>query len=135
MSDVIQRSRSASINLFIGEGNFDVALRIDELIQLKEKTGFGPSRLLRNLQEGEWGVEELREIIRLGLIGGGMSKQEAFTLMTRHVVAGYLLDMVPVAMQIVFAALAGVEDDPVGEPLAATETTETETSSGLPTSE
>lgn len=121
-------SRSAIIeNAFVGEGHYDLGLRIGELITLQEKLGSGPNKIAQRFLEGDWLVQDVTETIRLGLIGGGMSHKDAFDLVGRVVVPGHLYDYVGLAGQVVLAALGGVEDEPMGEAAGDTEPGEPQT--------
>lgn len=114
--------RSATLtNQFVGEGYYSLRLGIDELIQLQEKTGVGPNVVATRLLQQEWLVDDIRETIRLALIGGGMSQKEAFDMVKRCVKEGYLMDYVSVAANAIYAALTGIEDEPLpGEAEAPT---------------
>ena len=63
---------------------------------------------------------DVREILRLGLIGGGMKPFEALAMVKRYVEERPLLESMLVAAAVMQAALAGVPDDPVGKPQAET---------------
>ncbi len=66
-------------------------------------------------------VEDIRETIRLGLIGGGMQQRDAFDLVGRCIREGHLIEYASLAANLMFAALAGVEDEPIpGEAIAPT---------------
>ena len=114
--------RSATLaNQFVGEGYYSLRLGIDELIQLQEKLGAGPNVVATRLLQGEWLVDDIRETIRLALIGGGMSQKDAFDMVKRCVKEGYLMDYVSVAANALYAALTGIEDEPLpGEAEAPT---------------
>jgi len=114
--------RSATLaNQFVGEGYYPLRLGIDELIQLQEKLNAGPNVVATRLLQGEWMVDDIRETIRLALIGGGMSQKEAFDLVNRCVKEGYLMDYMSVAANALYAALTGIEDEPLpGEAEAPT---------------
>lgn len=117
-------SRSAKLDhRFVGEGYFDLSLRIGELIALQERLGVGPSALANRFVTGEWHVQDVRETIRLALIGGGLSQKEAHDLVERNVIAGHLLDYAALASEVICAALVGAEDEPLpGEAEAPTMT-------------
>lgn len=114
--------RSATLtDQFVGEGYYSLRLGIDELIQLQEKLAVGPNVVATRLLQGEWLVDDIRETIRLALIGGGMSQKEAFDMVKRCVKEGYLMDYVSVAANAIYAALTGIEDEPLpGEAEAPT---------------
>lgn len=128
-------SRSATLeNVPLGEGRFDLCLRIGELRTLTKKRGVSPPRMLRRFTEADWEPDDLIEVIRLALIGGGMSPNEALGIVERNITEGYLMDYLPTAMSAIYASLSGVENDPVGEDLADPETM-TSLGSGQPISE
>lgn len=108
------------MRLFLGEGEFDFALRIDELIELEQLTGDGIGMTHSRLSSGAYRIADLRGVIRLGLIGAGADKKEAHDLTTRHVKEGYLADCVLVARAVTGAAIVGSEDEPMGEGLGET---------------
>jgi hypothetical protein len=120
----IAASRSGLVTVFFNDGHYPMRLRIGELIGLQETLNCGPAQLLDRLRSGAWGVRDLIETCRLGLIGGGMGQKDAFDLVHRTVRDGYILEYLPVAFTVVMAALTGVEDDPIeddddaGEPMA-----------------
>lgn len=99
-------------------------LAIGQLRELQEKTGVGPLVTLRRLMDGTWHVDDVREAILLGLIGGGMNAAVAAKLVSRFVDPYPLAEAVPVARDIVMAAVIGVPEDPVGKPTAETAATE-----------
>ena len=107
------RSRSGLVTVFFNDGHYPMRLRIGELIQLQETLDCGPAQLLDRLRSGAWGVRDLIETIRLGLIGADMSQKDAFDLVGRTVRDGHILEYVPVAFTVILAALSGVEDDQI----------------------
>ena len=107
--------RSAKITRFVGEDDFDLCLRIGELIDLSEVRDCGPSLILQRLQTNNWYVQDITETVRLALIGGGMPQYEAKKLVNRSIKEGYLQVYMPVALECLFAALTGIEDQPDDE--------------------
>jgi len=121
-------SRSARVNLAFGDGEHDFRLGIGERRDLQEKTGVGLLTLHRRLLDGGWRNEDAREVLRCGLIGGGMSPPEALAMVKRWCDERPLMESVIPAALVVQAALYGGPDvETVGKadaPPAATETTE-----------
>jgi hypothetical protein len=111
-------SRSARVRRFFGDDEYDFRLGIGEAETVDEETGFGLMQLLERLPLMH--VAELRSVLRNGLIGGGMKRQEAWALVKRHLVEGYLVEATDVATAVLVACIRGVPDDPpdigVGEP-------------------
>jgi hypothetical protein len=118
-------SRSGKIRLVFGDGPHDFFLSIDGLEELQEKTGFGPEELYRRLGDGTWRSPRcIREPLRIGLVGGGMSSIDALVLVERYAGPGALIEVKTTAQAVIAASLIGApdEDDPPGEPEAGTQT-------------
>jgi Phage tail tube protein, GTA-gp10 len=76
----------------------------------------GPASLLRLLISGDAWTHEVREVIRLGLIGAGMKSDRAMVLIKRHVdPPGCWQQASAIAAAILSASLLGAPDDPVGK--------------------
>lgn len=112
--------RSAKVErVFIGEGYFDLCLRLGELEDLQNILGIGLQTLSNRLSPyGDWRIADVKETLRLALIGAGMANEPAWNLVTRNVREGTLTAARYVAYCVVLAALMGSEDDPPGEPIA-----------------
>lgn len=100
-------SRSAEILLEFPDEERLFRLGIGELRVLQEKTGRGPKALLKRLTTDEWFVDDLIQVILLGLIGGGMKTDLANTLVKELVIEKPLEPSVPFAQLILLAALVG----------------------------
>ena len=75
----------------------------------------GPMGLLRALLDGNAWPNDVREVIRLGLIGGGMKYDRALVLIKRHVEARPYYEAMPTARTILQVAMFGPPDDPAGK--------------------
>lgn len=81
---------------------------------------FNTYAMLRSIG-GDWRIDDIRETIRLGLIGAGMTSTDAFIVVSRYVdqIDKYPpVDNIGVAARILIHALTGPKDDPVGKPEA-----------------
>lgn len=96
-------------------GNHAFQLRLGELHQLQEKTDSGPEFLLRKLQAGQWAASDLREILRLGLVGGGLDHASAVKAVDCALNNVPLMDFKVPALAVLVAALYGPPDDEVGK--------------------
>lgn len=103
-------------------GEHSFALPIDLLRALQERCDAGPAWVLGRLRSGQWLVDDIVSTIRLGLEGGGMSKDDARKLVAMHVEDRPLALSVITAQVILMSALYGTEDDPVGEAPVEAET-------------
>ena len=101
-------------------GQDDFALALGHLRAIQTHCDAGPLQIFKRLGDGSWRVDDLFEVIRQGLIGGGMEARVAgpkvAALMERHP----LVDFVLTAQAVLAAALMGEEDDPVGKPEGTT---------------
>ena len=109
-------SRDASIDILFGDGEHRFRLLIGELRELEEKRDAGSPLILRRLLSGEWWVDDVREVIRLGLVGGGMPATDALKLVKRYVddrPAWY--ENALIASTALGAAIMVVEDEEPGK--------------------
>lgn len=110
----------ALVELVWGDGLNRFALHIGELRELQKKCDAGPQRILQRLASVDWLVDDIRETIRLGLIGGGKTPSEAHALTVRYFDERTPLESRRPAMVILSAGVAGVPDDVVGKEKAET---------------
>ncbi|MEH0295871.1 gene transfer agent family protein [Agrobacterium sp. CCNWLW71] len=111
--------RSARIELDWGDGTYTFRLAWGQLIELQEKCDAGPYVILQRLQTGAWQMEDISNVIRLGLIGGGMTAVDALKKTRAYVEAFPPMDNLLPAQGILAAALMGAPDETVGEADAA----------------
>lgn len=119
-------SRTARITRFFGEGDYEFALTIGPAEQLEQvrgdamrKLGFdagqgGIMAIQRRLAEGTFLIDDVRQTLRLGLIGAGMDREEAFRLVDRNLQPGDLIRAAMVAGDVIDALLSGDPDDQPG---------------------
>ena len=115
-------SRNGHIDLDWADGSYRFRLAWGQLAELQEKCNAGPYVVLARLHSGEWRIEDIANVIRLGLIGGETKPTEALTLVRRYVEERPLLENLPFAIAILNAALIGTPDETVGESEAANRT-------------
>lgn len=86
-------------------------LGIGELRELQDRCDAGPAQIFKRIAESSWRFDDIRETIRLGLIGGGLDPQRALGIVGRYVVPGQLVKAATIAQAILLAALVSPEDD------------------------
>ncbi len=99
-------------------------LDIDRVRPLQAVTDCGPLELIRRIEAGVWRVDDLRETLFQGLIGGGATQLEATVLIRDNFdqpKAGYA-QFAPLAHEVLSAVVFGPEDDPLGERAAGAKT-------------
>lgn len=108
-----------------GEDQFCLS-KVGLILDLEEKCKAGLAAILARIVNSQWGLNDIRETIRLGLIGGGMAPDKAMIAVRNHVDENPngLTPSVMVAYAILEAVLVGVPDDPVGKTEAGTENLE-----------
>ncbi|MGN6208837.1 gene transfer agent family protein [Asticcacaulis sp.] len=104
-------SRNATTTLAFADGIHTFRLGIAELEELQEKCNAGPRVILSRIDTGAWRLNDIRETLRLGLIGGGMKPLEALQLIDRYVEPGQLVDHERPALMVLSAALVGSPDN------------------------
>lgn len=109
-------SRDASLTIDFGDGTYKFRLGYRELMELQEKADAGPAWILQrlmspNAENRGWRVEDIANVIRLGLIGGGMAPTEAVKLVRRYVEGRPMMESVFPAQNILAAALVGAPDE------------------------
>jgi hypothetical protein len=113
-------ARNAQITIPWADGDFAFRLGWGELAELQEKTNAGPYVVLHRLHSHQWRVEDISNVIRLGLIGGGLSATEAMKKVRFYVESRPPLENHSVAVAILSAGLLGAPEEPVGEQEAPT---------------
>lgn len=71
----------------------------------------GPSALLHALRTNNAWPDDVRDVLKAGLIGGGIAYPAAQKLLTRHFDNKPLIEHTKAAFLILLAALVGVPDD------------------------
>jgi hypothetical protein len=115
----------STIELEWGDGLHKFALPIGQLRELQDKCDAGPGRILQRLTGVDWKIDDIREVMRLGLIGGGMKPVDAHLLCVRYVDNRPLLESRLHAQAILMKALVGDPTDQVGKKEADQATPET----------
>lgn len=108
-------SRSAEVTLAFAGEDRQFRLPIGRLRALQEKTDCGPMELLSRYVSGTWRVDDLREAILQGLIGGGLSQSDATRLVQTNFDDLPLKEFIGIAQAIVGSAVVGAPDERLGE--------------------
>ena len=116
-------SGDGSVELFFGDGPHRFRFAIGQFRELQEKVNarrvaigapvIGPGSLLQQLRENNVWPDDLRDILRLGLTGGGMSGPDAHRLLVNYFDEAPPQEHVTTAFVALFAGLVGVPDDEI----------------------
>jgi hypothetical protein len=115
-------SRDGRIEIDWGGDLRTFRLDIDRLIALQDACGAGPYEILTRLSSGRWLVQDIKETLRLGLMGGGVEGKKARDLADQAVQPGSILQHVQTAQAVLMASLVGDPNEPVGKNPPAEET-------------
>lgn len=116
--------RPTAITIPWADGEYTFDLRLKEVRSLQDKTGFGCGVLLSRLQSDHWKVDDFRETILQGLIGGGMEPIPAAALVRQYVddrpAKESLLPAAAILMAWIMGAPPGKNQTPTIDDEAAT---------------
>jgi len=116
---------NGQVEMTWGDGDqvFNIA-KVGVALELEAKCECGVSEIFDRLRTGRWWLNDIRETLRLGLIGGGMEPPKALVLVKRYVDNRPWAESVQPATVVLMAALVGVPGDDIGKKPAAERTTE-----------
>lgn len=133
--------QDGSVTLSWGDGEYRFRLAFGQWAELQEAVNrsrvalgapmIGPAELLQAMIRGNAWPAEVREVLRLGLIGGGMKSDRALVLIKRHVEGAAWAHSLAVAGSVLARSMFGPPDDTAGKetPPADAETTAADQSS------
>lgn len=93
-----------------GEHKFNMA-KLRCVLELEEKCGVGVAEVFKRIQDGRWRFNDLRETLRLGLIGGGTTPDKALALVQRYVDDRPWAESILPAQAVLMAAMVGIPGD------------------------
>lgn len=96
---------------FFGDGEYTFTLTDPMLVELEKLTGLGVGALYFQMLTLAYPAEYLREIIRLGLIGGGLNPEQAKRLCDAYAVNRPLAETVGLAFEIMAARWGAKADE------------------------
>lgn len=108
-------SSDASVTFAWADDTYRFALPLGQVRELEENRKTGARRILIKLRSGDEDFDDIREVIRLGLIGGGQKPTDALKLVKRYVDDRPRGENIVSAMLILSAHIIGNPDDPVGK--------------------
>lgn len=114
--------RDGRIEFDWADGTYSFRLAWGQLAELQEKCDAGPYVVLQRLHSGAWRIEDITNIIRLGLIGGGSQPAAALKLVRAYVEDRPPMENLIPAQVILSASLMGAPEEKVGEVDAASQT-------------
>jgi len=86
-----------------------------ELMKIQEACDAGPYVVLDRLVSGRWHLQDIAEVIKWGLIGGGLSQAAAIELVESEVEGRPPLENLVVAQKVLGAGVIGSSEEDVGK--------------------
>lgn len=110
-------SRHGAVELDFGDGTYTFRLGLAEIEEIEEKRGVALFAIMLRLrpEQREARLADIMEVIRLGLIGGGMKPVDAMVKVRRYVDERPIDENRDVAFGVVLAGLARVHTDVLEE--------------------
>lgn len=115
------------VHLVWADGEYPFALNIGQVRELEGLQKIGIGAILNRLIGNDWFLDDIYHVIRLGLIGGGMSPEDAYRKVKEAVADRPFAEMRPFAQVVLMACLFGndaTKKETVGETEAETLPTE-----------
>ena len=118
-------AEDGSVTLQFGDGEHTFRIAFGQWRELLETINkprqemglepIGPMGLLKAMLNGDAWPNDVREVIRLGLIGGGMKTDRALVLVKRYVEGRPYFTNITEARVILQTAMLGPAEDPAGK--------------------
>lgn len=98
-----------TLRAFFGDGTHTFALTDEMLVELERLTSHGIGAIYAQVIGQTYSAATLREIIRLGLIGGGMAPKDAAQLCDTYATNRPVAEVYPVAFEVLETRWTGAE--------------------------
>jgi hypothetical protein len=97
---------------FFGDGEHRLELPLPIMRELETKLASGPMEVFNRIRSGTFRADDIRETIRLGLVGGGATPSVAGRLVGTYFDKAPIAEYAPIALDVLLAALYGVDPAP-----------------------
>lgn len=94
------------------DGEYQFCLDVPKAIEFEKKFDKSLFATMNGMMAGRWFVEDIGEIIRLALIGGGASPSEAYRLVKAYVDLRPIDENTALAFKVLNAFFFGADDKP-----------------------
>jgi hypothetical protein len=103
------------VHQFFGDAVHAFHLTGDLIVELERRVGCGVGNIFRRFLGVDFGYAELTEVLRLGLIGGGMDAKDAATLVNLYANRLSILELYNIALPVLEALMNGASVQPVAK--------------------
>lgn len=95
---------------FFGDGEKTFALTSTLIRELERTTGHGIGALFDRIRTYRFSLHDLTETVRLGLIGGGSTPEEAASLVTTYALNRPISEPLAIALGLLAVVMFGADD-------------------------
>ncbi|WP_353641974.1 gene transfer agent family protein [Mesorhizobium sp. WSM2239] len=110
---------------FFGDAERNFRLTPELIVELERKAGAGIGGLSRRFFNGDFRHQELLEVVRLGLIGGGERPEIAASLVAAYAAPAPVMELyglaLPIIETVMFGSVQSIANDLPGEHREAAE--------------
>ncbi|MEP7453303.1 gene transfer agent family protein [Phyllobacterium sp. SB3] len=92
---------------YFGDGDKNFVLTTEMILELERKTDASIAALYARFMHSDFHFTDMIEIVRTGLIGGGTSPEEAQTLVDTYAKPRPIMEIFPLAFDILDARWSG----------------------------
>lgn len=107
--------KNGKLFAYFGDGEKSFSLTPEMIIELERKTNSAIGAIYSRFMHAQFHFIDIVEIIRLGLIGGGISPTEAETLVEAYAKPRPIMETMPLAFDILDLAWNGVPAEPAAK--------------------
>jgi len=86
---------------FFGDAERDFNLTGELILELERKAMSGIGALSKRVMSGDFGFNDIIEILRLGMIGGGTSPKDAAELVAAYADKTPIAELYPIALAVI----------------------------------
>jgi hypothetical protein len=130
-------NRHAAIDLDWGDGTFTFRLALDQIDELERKRDLSLFEIARRLDPArrDARLSDISEVLRLGLIGGGMKPVDALAKVRKYVDERPIDENRDAAYAVVLAGMMRLHSNEAETPPGETEAAKTSVSTSPPSTE
>ncbi|NLS04603.1 gene transfer agent family protein [Rhizobium sp. P32RR-XVIII] len=104
------------VKQFFGDAEYEFHLPPELVIELERKVGAGIGSIYRRFLSSDFGLNDLLEVLRLGLIGASMEPKEASTLVKTYAGRLSVASLFMAAMPVLDALMTDAPVQPIANP-------------------
>ncbi|RAH97625.1 gene transfer agent family protein [Acuticoccus sediminis] len=100
---------------FFGDGEYEFALTLSLIEEIERQTDLGLPSLARSLLADSWRARDVKTILRLSLVGGGLDPERATSIIEAYMLPTGLTKCALIALVTLSDLMGAVDDDDTEE--------------------